>query len=122
MDADEARSALNKLGWPDWMVDLGLRANFRCEYCDKDLLASVDAYDDWQKDHIVPNGSDHVSNLAIACKTCNFIKRNTDPQPLSTDGDRQALVAAAREIVGERRARKEEILKRTKDAVAVLVR
>ncbi|WP_305965622.1 HNH endonuclease [Marinobacter salsuginis] len=121
MNQDEARSALNKLGWPDWMLDLGVRANFHCEYCDKDMLADVDSYDGWQKDHIVPSGGDDVSNLAIACKTCNFIKRASDPRDLATGEDRDSLVAAARQIVSERRAKKEEILRETKLAVAALL-
>ena len=121
MDQDEARTALNKLGWPEWMLDLGIRANFHCEYCDKDMLADVDSYDGWQKDHIVPDGSDDVSNLAIACKTCNFIKRNSDPRPLAKGEDRDSLVAAARQIVSERRAKKEETLQKTKSAVEALL-
>jgi hypothetical protein len=120
MNQDEARSKLNKLGWPDWMLDLGIRAKFRCEYCDKDMLADVDSYDGWQKDHIVPDGNDDVSNLAIACKTCNFIKRNSDPRVLANGEDRASLVAAARHIVSERRAKKEETLQKTKDAVKAL--
>jgi len=121
MDHDEARTALNKLGWPDWMLDLGIRANFHCEYCDKDMLADVDSYDGWQKDHIVPDGNDDASNLAIACKTCNFIKRNSDPRALAKGQDRDSLVAAARKIVSERRARKEEVLHKTKNAVEALL-
>lgn len=120
MTPSEARTALSKLGWPDWMLDLGIRADFHCEYCDKDMLADVDSYDGWQKDHIVPDGGDDLSNLAIACKTCNFIKRASDPQASATGKDRDSLVAAAREIVSERRARKDKILQQTKSAVAVL--
>lgn len=121
MDRNEARAALNRLGWPDWMLDMGIRANFHCEYCDKDMLADVDSYDGWQKDHIVPDGNDDVSNLAIACKTCNFIKRNSDPRPLAKGEDRDSLVAAARNIVTERRARKEEVLQKTKNAIAAIL-
>jgi hypothetical protein len=121
MNPNGARIVLNKLGWPDWMLDLGIRANFHCEYCDKDMLADVDSYDGWQKDHIVPDGGDSLSNLAIACKTCNFVKRASDPRALATGEDRDSLVAAARQIVSERRAKKEDTLQKTKSAVAALL-
>ena len=57
----------------------GIRAEFRCEYCDRDLFASVDDYKSWEIDHIVPisqGGTDNDENVALACRTCNFcIKR-----------------------------------------------
>ena len=58
-----------------------LRARFRCEYCDRDLLSSVDAYHSWHLDHLVPRsrgGADAVENYALSCKPCNFMKRHWD--------------------------------------------
>jgi len=122
MTPDEARRVLvEELDWPAWMVDLGIRTDLRCEYCGRDLLADVDACDCWQKEHVVPDGNEEMSNLAIACRTCNFIKRNTDPRAASTAHDRDSLVAAAAAIVAERGARKHRILQRTRSAAAALM-
>ena len=104
MTPDEARRVLvEELDWPAWMVDLGIRTDLRCEYCGRDLLADVDACDCWQKEHVVPDGNEEMSNLAIACRTCNFIKRNTDPRDTSTAHDRDSLVASAVAIVARAR-------------------
>ncbi len=121
MTCDDARDLLmNELSWPAFMIDIGIRADFCCEYCGKDLLTNVDAYDSWQKDHIVPNGGDGVDNLAVSCRTCNFVKRKTDPSIGLDSPDRAALIRAARLIVQERRQEKELILSRTIAAVDVI--
>ncbi|MCK4815889.1 HNH endonuclease [bacterium] len=100
MTEDEATKILiEELGWPSFMVELAIRAQFQCEYCGRQLLENVYAYDSWQKDHIVPNGDDALSNLAIACKTCNFIKRHTDPTKITEKTDRASLLQAARSII-----------------------
>ena len=76
---------ISKHGWDRSSVLLGIRAQFRCEYCGRYLLRSVDDYDTWQIDHIIPKAKcgkdvkDHCNNLAIACKTCNFLKRDWVP-------------------------------------------
>lgn len=122
MTPDEARLVLNGLGWPDFMIDIGIRAKFCCEYCGKELLSSVDAYDSWQKDHIVPNGSDNISNLAVACKTCNFIKRRTDPSMGLAETDRESLIKVAKAVIDERRRGKRLVLRQTLEAANVLMR
>lgn len=123
MNQDEAKRILVKeLGWPEWMVELGIRAKFRCEYCNKYMLSDIDTYDGWQKDHIIPGGDEDLSNLAIACKTCNFVKRHSNPQHRSSGDDRESLLAAAREIVNERRRKKEEILEKTRVAAEALIK
>ncbi len=68
--------------WDDINSKLGVRADFKCEYCGKDLLASVENYKEWQKDHLIPQsagGSDDMDNLVLTCKTCNFIKGRWNP-------------------------------------------
>jgi 5-methylcytosine-specific restriction endonuclease McrA len=73
---------VQKFKWEEWQVELGLRANFSCEYCGKYLLQNVDYYYEWQTDHINPqkNGGDNnLENLALCCKNCNFLKRNHYP-------------------------------------------
>ncbi len=68
--------------WGEVEVELGVEFNFRCAYCGKDLLSSVDHYKEWQKDHIVPaskEGADSLKNYALSCRTCNFIKSTWNP-------------------------------------------
>jgi hypothetical protein len=91
------------------MVDIAWRAGFRCEYCDKDMLGSVDAYHwNWEREHVVPTthgGADVLENWALACRTCNQIKGAWDPRTdAGEDGSRDTLVAAARAFVQASRA------------------
>jgi 5-methylcytosine-specific restriction endonuclease McrA len=47
------------------------RANYLCEYCHSSEEASAARFD---IDHIIPrslDGSDELSNLALACQRCN---------------------------------------------------
>lgn len=96
--------------WDEDDVILGIRAGFKCEYCDKDLLASVDNYKEWQKDHIIPKskgGEDINENIAISCKTCNVnIKGRWNPaDELTTDNPtRQELINVVREYGNKRRS------------------
>jgi 5-methylcytosine-specific restriction endonuclease McrA len=68
--------------WHPEAVRRAIRANFRCEYCDRDFFASVDDYKTLQEDHIIPTsagGSVDGNNIAIACLTCNcIIKKHWD--------------------------------------------
>jgi|TARA_R110000764_G_scaffold176850_1_gene263006 5-methylcytosine-specific restriction endonuclease McrA len=95
--------------WGENDVILGIRAGFKCEYCDKDLLASVDNYKEWQKDHIIPlskGGEDINENIAISCKTCNVnIKGRWNPADESTPENltRQELITIVREYGIRRR-------------------
>ena len=95
--------------WGENDVILGIRAGFKCEYCDKDLLASVDNYKEWQKDHIIPlskGGEDINENIAISCKTCNVnIKGRWNPADESTSENptRQELITIVREYGIRRR-------------------
>jgi 5-methylcytosine-specific restriction endonuclease McrA len=99
---------LEQLKWSKIQVDVGVRANFFCEYCGKDLLASVDYYDQFQIDHIVPNDDNNIDNLALSCRLCNFMKRNTDPSDKIKDKTRENLLSNAKKIINERRTLKTE--------------
>jgi CRISPR/Cas system Type II protein with McrA/HNH and RuvC-like nuclease domain len=109
---DEAKIVevlVRTFGWSEGAAKLGIRADFRCEYCDRDLLASVDDYDSWQNDHIVPvskGGTDDHDNMAVACKTCNFIKRNWTPKEEGVEGQRDGMVREARAMIQQKRAKK----------------
>jgi 5-methylcytosine-specific restriction endonuclease McrA len=69
------KKLIDKFEWAEWQIDRGIRANFKCEYCGKDLLETID--DDfwiWQIDHIKPiskKGEDTKDNHAVSCLTCN---------------------------------------------------
>jgi 5-methylcytosine-specific restriction endonuclease McrA len=94
--------------WDELNINLGIRANFKCEYCDKDFLASVENYKEWQKDHIIPlsqGGLDNMDNLALCCRTCNVnVKGRWNPLTVVENGqDRALLVEAVREYVITRR-------------------
>jgi 5-methylcytosine-specific restriction endonuclease McrA len=95
--------------WGENDVVLGIRAGFKCEYCDKDLLATVDNYKEWQKDHIIPKskgGEDINENIAISCKTCNVnIKSRWNPadELEEENATREELINVVREYVRNRR-------------------
>ena len=70
MNSKARDELIAELGWPEWVVDLAIQADFRCEYCQRDLLADILSHDSWQHDHIVPDGDDGPENLAVTCKLC----------------------------------------------------
>lgn len=59
MTRDElTRRFVSEFRWGEGQVRAALRADFCCEYCGRDLLASVDDYDVWQLDHVVPRSKE----------------------------------------------------------------
>lgn len=96
--------------WAESAARYVVRANFSCEYCGLDLLASVDNFKQWENDHIVPasaGGTDDDSNIAVSCRTCNWhLKRGWDPSSeCGSNAEREELVDAVREYVRKRRTR-----------------
>jgi 5-methylcytosine-specific restriction endonuclease McrA len=113
------------LGWSREQIDLGVRANWCCEYCGQYLLENPDAYASWQVDHIVPvnaGGSGELCNLAIACHHCNFLFKNKwDPRPTadpSGSTDRDALIRAVRVHVQEKRNNYDAHLREVRAVIA----
>ena len=110
---DEAKQQLLANGFSAEQILYAERAGFKCEYCDRDLLASVDDYDAWQLDHIYPvskEGSDDSLNMAVACKTCNSMKRAACPpnrKPPSTEDERARLIEWGRDLIAEKRTQKQ---------------
>ncbi len=52
-------------------------SDFRCVYCDKDLLGDVDTFLSMVKDHFIPKsigGKDGKINRVASCKTCDWLK------------------------------------------------
>jgi len=100
----------------EWNAKRGLQTGCRCEYCDRDLLASFNDYDAWQIDHVVPSskgGKHEYENMAVCCKTCNFLKR--DYFPIGETRDER--VSDARRHIQELRAAREAELVRIRELV-----
>jgi len=110
------------LNFPEDQIIVAVRALFCCEYCGKNLLQSVDSYDSWQIDHIVPDGSRDPENLALSCKTCNFAKRHTTISELSNYSSRNEKIEQARQIVWERRTKKEINLMKVREFARLLLK
>jgi len=58
-------------------VSILAKADFKCEYCGQDLLASLTEWFNAQVDHIIPRskgGGEEEANLAACCTTCNSFK------------------------------------------------
>jgi len=110
---EELAAQLKSLGWSLEAVQLGVRANFCCEYCGADLLATIESYDSWQRDHVVATarkGLDHLDNLALSCKLCNFLKRHSDVVQAFNLEDRHQAIAAIGQLIQQRRAAKQHLL------------
>lgn len=95
--------------WGEQEAKMGIESNFKCQYCGKDLLESVDNYKEWQADHLIPqslNGGNEVENLVLSCRTCNFIKSSWNPASVFEDKSptRTDLIKAATDYINSKRA------------------
>ena len=122
---EEIEELRSKLNFPVQQMHIAVRAQFRCEYCGKNLLESVDAYDSWQIDHIIPRNDDpeneDIENKALTCKTCNFAKRHSATEALLNCTSRQERIDEARKIVWDRRAQKEVTLMKVRELAHLLL-
>lgn len=95
------------------------RAKFRCEYCDADVLASVDTIYSTVNEHIVPvargGSKDDLNNLALSCAACNTLKGRWVP----SGDDRAARIACVRRHLAELRALKHPVLLRVRGAMGL---
>jgi 5-methylcytosine-specific restriction endonuclease McrA len=102
--------------WSAKSAFLGERAGFRCEYCGRDLLSSVNDYKEWQEDHIVPKSkggdNDDLNNLAVSCRTCNVNwKGKWDPRTVCRENaSRDELIEAIRNYVFQQKTKAMENL------------
>lgn len=112
MNRDEATASLLDQGWSDETLGIWVRAKGCCEYCDKDLQATSDEFFfGYNIDHVVPashDGPSHPDNYALACRACNFIKRNRDFRNDETAVTRETIITRARQYIAAERARNEE--------------
>ncbi len=104
--------------WTTTSVRVGIRAGFKCEYCDRDLFACADSYKTWQEDHIVPHiaggDPDNIENIALSCRECNVsFKSRWDPRvEVGNHATRAQLIDAVRIYVAARRERTEKEIER----------
>ena len=96
--------------WGKEWAEVCERAGYKCEYCDKDMLASMNDYLSMQNDHIIPqkaNGIEDIKNYALSCPTCNMrLKRGWNPADEVGEGARrEELIQAARMYVSKERSR-----------------
>ena len=121
MDEESIVAELVSLGWSRPTLAVWLRAKCKCEYCDCDLLASDGEYlYGSHVDHVVPGLGDALENLALACKACNFIKRDKDFRDGSQTSGRNEIVGRARAFIGARRSDNRIRLDRVKDLLGRL--
>jgi len=71
-------------------------------------LDSVNDYDSWQTDHILPiskKGDNSFDNLASVCKTCNFKKRNWVPKDIDISNlNREEKIQVFKEYIEKKRS------------------
>lgn len=123
MDDTVIAAELAKLSlWGQPGIDSGIRAGFKCEYCGRDLLASLDDYKAWAQDHIVPRsrgGANTLDNMAVSCHPCNSAyKKDWDPRSVTGAGaTRGALIEATRLMIAQRRADEQVVLDQVRSLV-----
>jgi len=108
--------------WSEEAVRIGARSRFKCAYCDRDMLASVDDYKAWQEDHIVPTskgGADTEDNKVLSCRTCNVnIKGRWDPRDVcGANSSREERIKVVREYVEEKRTEQLREVSQVRDIV-----
>jgi hypothetical protein len=85
-----------------------VRDGYRCVYCDKDILDSLDTFAASRLDHLKPScngGTDETINCVTSCAVCNSMKGGFDPSPDGpvTSESFETVVNAARAYITEKR-------------------
>jgi hypothetical protein len=126
MSRDETIEKLVETGfWGPVDADLGIDADFKCQYCNKDLLSSVDNYKEWQTDHLIPSsadGADSKENYVICCRTCNFIKGRWNPAAVCSNPhpSREQLISVSRDYILKKRTETKTQIERYREIVSQL--
>jgi 5-methylcytosine-specific restriction endonuclease McrA len=111
MDEEQIIQQLVDHKWRRRTIEVWRRANFRCEYCDKNLIEySDDYYFGAHVDHIVPGAGDLPDNLALACTSCNFIKRKRRFDDNGSVTSRAAIIERAAAHIRDIRQRNDKRL------------
>jgi len=83
-----------------------VRDNYRCIYCGRDMLSSLDDWLSLEVDHLQPSstkGKDEDDNLVTSCNVCNKLKSNFDPGDLPEDME-QRIEIMRKHVLGKRMA------------------
>lgn len=100
--------------WGPVNAQVAVAAGFRCEYCDLDMLKSLESYYSWQIDQIVPSGGYATENCALACRTCNHLKHARLPKGTS----REERIADARAYIESRKVARQSELDELRELVS----
>jgi hypothetical protein len=118
MTESEIRAQLLKY-WMSDTIEIWRRAGYKCEYCSKSMITHSDDYfHNSNIDHIVPGAGNGLCNLALACRTCNNIKRATpfvEPGEIWPSNDvsvRSKLIARAAQHIAALRSRNQGRMER----------
>ncbi|HEV2388696.1 MAG TPA: hypothetical protein VGS20_15740 [Candidatus Acidoferrales bacterium] len=68
----------------------------------------------------LPGRGDHLDNLALACKTCNFIKSDRNCADGGRDLTRDEIVKKAKDFIAEERRNKDKRLQRVRELLPLL--
>ena len=100
--------------WGEWFARRALEMDFRCAYCDQDMLQSVDTYFGWHLEHIIPlfhSGDETFENITLACFSCNALKHSYIP----IGSTREERIADARRHIERKRAERQSELQQVQE-------
>ena len=103
-----------KFRWSLETLQVARETNFRCIYCGHSFFASVDAWTQFNVDHLRPGSpgkrDERPENKVAACWTCNKLKSNFDPGKDNENATRAQLIEIAKNfILGVRKRRGERV-------------
>jgi 5-methylcytosine-specific restriction endonuclease McrA len=111
--------------WSLETLQIAREAKFSCVYCRHYFFKSVDAWTQFNVDHLRPgsNGErdERIENKVVACWTCNKLKSNFDPGKDNEHATRSELIKIAEKFIREVRERRSNKVKAMKEASAKLV-
>lgn len=101
---------VKQFGWSTETFQAARESQFKCAYCGHSFFESVDAWTQFNVDHLRPgvpgDRDERVENKVVACWTCNKLKSNFDPGVVLPNGTKTDLIAAAKIFIEEARAKR----------------
>lgn len=108
--------------WDETNINLAIRAKGKCEYCEKNMLESIDNYKLWQVDHIKPRSSNCINfedfdNKALSCTQCNkdFKGKWNPTSVIGEDKERTEYIKEISKYIKEKREKKQKELDEIKN-------
>src|SRR3989338_8346718 len=93
--------------WSLETFQVAREAQFRCVYCGHSFFDSVDAWTQFNVDHLRPGSAgerdERAENKVAACWTCNKLKSNFDPGEGVAEANRDDLIGIAKEFIEKAR-------------------